>query len=45
MDSDQRPLSRGDPAGEGQGGLPGGPQGPESRLGPTKSLGRKLSGE
>lgn len=45
MDPDQRPVSRGDPAGEGQGGLPGDPQGPEGRPGPTESLGRKLSGE
>lgn len=45
MDADQRPLSRGDPAGEGQGSQPGGPEGPEGRLGATESLGRKLPGE
>ncbi len=45
MDADQRPLSRRGPAGEGQGSQPGGPEGPESRLGSTKGLGRKLSGE
>ena len=45
MDSYQRLLSRGGSAGEGQGSLPGGPEGPEGRLGVTKGLGRKLPGE
>lgn len=45
MDADQRPLSRGGPAGEGQGSQPGGPEGPESRLGTAESLGRKLPGK
>lgn len=29
MDTDQRLISRGDPAGESQGSRPGGPEGPE----------------
>lgn len=45
LDADQRPLSRGGPPGEGQGRLPGGPEGPENRLGSPEALGRKLPGE
>lgn len=45
LDTDQRPLSRGGPAGEGQGSQPWGPEGPEGRLGSTEGLGRKLPGE
>lgn len=45
LDTDQRPLSRGGPAGEGQGSQPGGPEGPEGRLGFTEGLARKLPGE
>lgn len=45
LDTDQRPLSRGGPAGEGQGSQPGGIEGPEGRLGSTEGLGRKLPGE
>lgn len=45
LDADQRPLSRRGPAGEGQGSLSGGPEGPEGRLGSAEGLGRKLPGE
>lgn len=45
MDPHQRPLSRGDSAGEGQGSQPGGPEGSKSWPGVAKSLGRQLSGE
>lgn len=45
MDADQKPLSRGDSAGQGQSSRPGGPEGPQGRLGLTESLGRKLHGE
>lgn len=45
MDTDQRPFSRGDSAGQGQGSQPGGSEGPEGRLGLAKTLGGKLCGE
>lgn len=45
LDADQRPLSRGDPAGEGQGSQPGSSEGPEVGPGAAEGLGRKLPGE
>lgn len=45
LDTNQRPDSRGDPAGEGKGRQSGNPKGPEIRPGSPEDLGRKLSGK